>query len=500
MALTYSNMQSDNKGKDQSFMTKGLSFQGGNLGGGTLSPTSTPSLTGSKSTAISNRMTGQSTPYTSSLGATRMGSFGNAGSLNVPSTSSSITSGMAIAPAGSTKPGTLLTGLSPSVASSVVAPKETASATQNANVMQPVTPTPETKPLMATQPPATPATPAAPVTPPSPVTPPTTAAPTQEQTEYAKALDEAQNLRNQAAKFSQIVQQSQQAIMANPNYSLDTKVGLASRIPQTYGLIGQNLLAQAESAQRRAESIKPAVTSFGQTVFEPYTGTFAGGGAGGVAPGSEMDKSLDLYANMAASGQISAVPSSITSNPVLNAELTRRAQAINKGYSPVTSEAMGSSAANLTGQKAQLQSIFNGVDANYKLLLNTAEQGQVNQGNVPVINQLQQNVARGLASNEAVINFRNTLAAVRAAYAQILGGGTSTEGSQGRAQQAIPDDISLDALRSLGEQLKSESTNRITGIQSQIDSLLGKGGTSATTGATTGGKTGSATWDTVANP
>jgi len=54
-----------------------------------------------------------------------------------------------------------------------------------------------------------------------------------------------------------------------------------------------------------------------------------------------------------------------------------------------------------------------------------------------------------------------------------LGGGTTTVDSQNRAQEAIPDNISLDALKSLGVQLQKEAGNRIAGIQQQIGSLTG---------------------------
>ena len=128
---------------------------------------------------------------------------------------------------------------------------------------------------------------------------------------------------------------------------------------------------------------------------------------------------------------------------------------------------------DLSQQKSQIQSIFNGADANFKLLLDTAQQGGVNNGDIPALNALQQNVSRGLTSNSAVINFQNTLAAVRSLYAQILGGGTTTVDSQNRAEQAIPNNISLNALRSLGTQLESESVNRIAGMTNQIKSLQG---------------------------
>lgn len=161
-------------------------------------------------------------------------------------------------------------------------------------------------------------------------------------------------------------------------------------------------------------------------------------------------------------------------------------QALGVGFNPNISSANQSSAQDLTSQKNQLQSTFNGVEANYQLLINTARAGGVNDTNVPALNALQQNVAKGLTSNEAVINFRNTLAAVRAGYAQILGGGTTTVDSQNRAEQAVPDNISLGALQSLGQQLKNEATNRITGIDQQIKTL--------TSGSTSSGASSLFSW------
>ncbi len=139
---------------------------------------------------------------------------------------------------------------------------------------------------------------------------------------------------------------------------------------------------------------------------------------------------------------------------------------------------------DLTGQVNQIKSVFNGAEANFKLLVDTAKQGGVNDMNIPAINALQQSAQRGFTSSSAVINFQNTLATVRAQYAQILGGGTATVDSQNRAEQAIPADISLGALQSLEQQLKSEANNRVQGINEQIQTLSGQGSTS---GGTTGG-------------
>jgi hypothetical protein len=157
---------------------------------------------------------------------------------------------------------------------------------------------------------------------------------------------------------------------------------------------------------------------------------------------------------------------------------------LDSSLSGVTTGANVQSIKDLTGQKNQLQSVFNGADANFKLLNDTAKQGGVNDTNVPMVNVLKQNIARGLTSSAAVTNFLSTLATVRSQYASILGGGTTTVDSQQRAASAIPDDISLGALESLRQQMASEAQNRIAGITDQVTKLTNQGSTS---GGQTGG-------------
>lgn len=72
----------------------------------------------------------------------------------------------------------------------------------------------------------------------------------------------------------------------------------------------------------------PQVTAYGQTSFNPVSGDFANGGS---LPAEVMQQ----YAQMASSGQYSAIPSFITSNPVLNAQLNVAAKALNPNYTPV---------------------------------------------------------------------------------------------------------------------------------------------------------------------
>ncbi len=170
----------------------------------------------------------------------------------------------------------------------------------------------------------------------------------------------------------------------------------------------------------------------------------------------------------------------IGNTTVLNASLPGQQGTSSTLYNPLGGAAGGTSVANganrqsvydLTQQANQIQSVFNGAEANFKLLVDTAKQGGVNDTNIPAINAIQQAVQKGLTSSSAVINFQNTLATVRSQYAQILGGGTSTVDSQQRAEQAIPPTISLGALQSLEQQLKAEATNRVAGINQQISTL-----------------------------
>lgn len=80
---------------------------------------------------------------------------------------------------------------------------------------------------------------------------------------------------------------------------------------------------------------QPQVTAYGQTSFSPVTGEFAGSG-------SLPPEVMQQYAQMASSGQYSAIPSFITSNPVLNAQLNVAAKALNPNYTPIGAQGASS--------------------------------------------------------------------------------------------------------------------------------------------------------------
>lgn len=68
----------------------------------------------------------------------------------------------------------------------------------------------------------------------------------QPSTQYTNLTSAAQNAYQTAGNTNQVIGQNEANDLHNPNYSLDTGVGLAGLIQQNYGLQGQNDLTQAQ--------------------------------------------------------------------------------------------------------------------------------------------------------------------------------------------------------------------------------------------------------------
>lgn len=140
---------------------------------------------------------------------------------------------------------------------------------------------------------------------------------------------EAQTIANQAGPIPQGDITGRQAVARN---LYETKLGALSSEAQAESNIagiGNTVQNTQQSALSSAGGLTaPQVTSYGQTSFDPTSNTFNGGG-------SLPPEVMQQYAQMAASGQYSAIPSFITSNPVLNAQLNVAAKAFNPNYTPI---------------------------------------------------------------------------------------------------------------------------------------------------------------------
>ncbi len=97
-------------------------------------------------------------------------------------------------------------------------------------------------------------------------------------------LSEAAKVGGEAGKLRQLIQNTKQNVMGNPNYSGTVKIGQAGLVDQNLGTQLQGLAAEQEALSgvgqsylEAAGNVKPIVSSFGQTAFNPATGEFSGG-------------------------------------------------------------------------------------------------------------------------------------------------------------------------------------------------------------------------------
>ncbi len=239
----------------------------------------------------------------------------------------------------------------------------------------------------------------------------------------------------------------------------------------------QTALQNALASQGQQITATNSAGQLNAPVTVPYSTQYVSPSSGMPVGGSSQNTNdmVNYWAQQIATGKagINDVPSVITSAPQLATQLQQSIKSINPNYNPSVQGSQQKSAADLTSQSSQVQAVLNSADASFTLLNNIAKQGGVNSMNVPILNTLQQNVARGLASSDAVTGFQSLLSGIRDQYATILGGGTATDQTRGQAMTQIPDDISLSALQNIQKLLKAEGTNRISGYKEQIKNLTG---------------------------
>lgn len=127
---------------------------------------------------------------------------------------------------------------------------------------------------------------------------------------------------------------AQEAALQGTGQQLTAQQQLANAL--SAGLTGAtNIQGQTITGLTSAAGFaQPQTAAFGQTVFNPLTGQYEGGGG---LPADVMEQ----YAQMAANGQYAAIPSFITSNPVLSAQLNVAAKSINPSFTPLTSTGAG---------------------------------------------------------------------------------------------------------------------------------------------------------------
>lgn len=198
----------------------------------------------------------------------------------------------------------------------------------------------------------------------------------------------------------------------------------------------------------------PSLGQYGQTFYNPVTGAQGGN--------NDFAAALSSYATGLANGSMSPsqIPASITSNPVLYAQLLQQTQGINPNFNVAQSEA------NVAAQGQALTSA-NQTGGDIKKRGDTVVQHMqglrdslknITSTNFPLVN-LGLNTIRNLAPSPEYSAFITNIENVRGELAGIFGiGGTPTEG-EAMAKAILPDTITpaqLDGALTKAQELINE--------------------------------------------
>jgi hypothetical protein len=238
--------------------------------------------------------------------------------------------------------------------------------------------------------------------------------------------------------------------------------------------------ASSDVASKFISAQSPVSVPYGTQYINPVSGKSALGNSGQgvnvIAPGSQLYPAMQQYAQARATGQESLIPSSISGNPALNAQVTAMAQQSNPNYN--YNSAAGQAAAtqsntqtagtasvdanNSIYQKALADSATIGqqlgnVDQLGNLLLSTAQGGGINPYDSKFANQSLAAI-RGQLSGSAQANFDSTMATLKSKIGTLLnaGGGAVTDNVRNQAQKVIDDSLSINALPALLKQIQAE--------------------------------------------
>ncbi len=244
--------------------------------------------------------------------------------------------------------------------------------------------------------------------------------------------------------------------------------------------IQQQIAANQASASALTSAgglAQPSTASYGQTVFDPVTGQYSGGSSG--LPADVMQQ----YAQMAVSGQYSAIPSFITSNPVLNAQLNVAAKGLNPNFTPV-----GASGASSVLQSIPALQSANTAAEGIKNTINTYIQSnpQLNPSDLAAGNLLQQWIQGKQLTDPKYQTLFNYLNEYTNTLAPILGvGGDATNLKTQIAQGMVNAAASGQSISQVLNAMSTLASNKIQDLQNGAT-----GGSTTVPNTSTSGSTG----------
>lgn len=237
-------------------------------------------------------------------------------------------------------------------------------------------------------------------------------------------------------------------------------LGTAGNLSNTARQLGITGLTSA------AGFAQPSPASYGQTVFDPITGTFTGGAGGNLGP--EMEQALRQYAQLYATGQQSAIPSEITSNPILNARLLQYAQEANPNFNVNQAAGLQAGQQGLASQVTQLQAVetaAKGIESTIKAYLSANP--QLNPSTLVAGNMVQQWLQGKQLADPRYQTLFNYINEYISTLAPILGvGGDTTNLKTEIAQSFINAQASGESISQVLDSISRLASDKVKNLQS----------------------------------
>jgi hypothetical protein len=213
-------------------------------------------------------------------------------------------------------------------------------------------------------------------------------------------------------------------------------------------------------------AVSPTVGAYGQTQYLPTGGTVGGGTGATVSESDPFYATMQTYAQALASGQGSAIPSSVTGNPALQAQLLQMAKAINPNFNYNQATATGQSQQAQTGQAQQWQSFQSQSQAQTTQLNQLISQAGINPSDINAVNAGIQKIANN-TSDPNYATFQNIVQSIANDYANILtpAGSTVTDYKSQLATSLIDAAQSGQSIMTVINNLDATATAKINNSQ-----------------------------------
>lgn len=250
---------------------------------------------------------------------------------------------------------------------------------------------------------------------------------------------------------------------------------------QQAGTMGQTGQQIAVSGLGTAvNQTQPVQVQYGTPLVNPQTGQNINMTASGVSDKDPFYATMKTYANLLANNQGSSVPSSITGNAVLNAQLINMAKAINPNFNVNVAAGTGGAQASVAAsQTSQIQGYQSALQQGQNLktqlndLINTFG---LNPSDINAANTGLQKIAQNVSSPQYKM-LQNYINDIANTYAQILtpSGGSQTDTTRGIAASMLDSTMSGRGIMIVMDSLDEAAKAKIAGVGTSAGAGTGAG-------------------------